>query len=103
MKIDFVQYLVQYNFERCWFEVKSEGKIVVVEYIMMSQKLILIYIEVFWGLEGNGIGSYLVVVVLIYVKDNDLVVMFLCFYMVGYIVCYLEWKFILVFGINVSE
>lgn len=75
----------------------------VVEYIMMSQKLILLYIEVFWGLEGNGIGSYFVIVVLIYVKDNDLVVMFLCFYMVGYIVWYLEWKVILVLGINVSE
>lgn len=75
----------------------------VVEYIMMSQKLILLYIEVFWGLEGNGIGSYFVIVALIYVKDNDLVVMFLCFYMVGYIVWYLEWKVILVLGINVSE
>jgi predicted GNAT family acetyltransferase len=83
------------------FEVKIDGLLAKVEYMMGGNKIFLTHTEVPPALEGKGIASALVERVLEIVEERKLKMVPLCPYVATYLRKHPEWKRLLAHGINV--
>lgn len=83
------------------FEVKIDGLLAKVEYMMGGNKIFLTHTEVPPALEGQGIAAALVERVLEIVEERKLKMVPLCPYVATYLRKHPEWKRLLAHGINV--
>lgn len=89
------------NIEQKRFELKTADKVAFVDYISAKEKFFLTHTEVPKSLEGQGIGSKLVVHALNYIKSENLKLVPLCPFVAAYLKRHPEWKEILAEGYSV--
>ncbi|HMI06429.1 MAG TPA: GNAT family N-acetyltransferase [Flavobacterium sp.] len=77
------------------FEIHVDGQVAFIEYAIEDRKIYLTHTEVPESLQGNGIGSALVRLVLQYIKKNHLVLFPLCSFVAHYVDNHTEWHSIL--------
>ena len=82
------------------YEMDVDGKIAYIDYAMAPDKIFLTHTEVPESLEGQGIGSKMVKLVLEEVKQSGKALMPLCPFVASYIRKHPEWKEIVAPGIN---
>jgi predicted GNAT family acetyltransferase len=90
------------NLERKRYELEVEGKTAFIEYILAQGKIYLTHTEVPKSLEGQGIGSKLVKLVLEDIQKSELKLMPLCPFVAAYIKRHPEWTKLLAEGINIE-
>lgn len=83
------------------YEMTVGDKVAYIEYIQTPDKIFLTHTEVPQGLEGQGIGSSIVSLVLEAVKTTGLPLMPLCPFVAAYIRKHPEWKEILAPNIRI--
>ncbi len=93
---------IQHNEDRRRFEIKTEGKLAVAEYIRTKEKLFLTHTEVPKALSGQGLGSRLAKTALQFARDEQLRVVPLCPYMAGYMSKHPEWQDLLADNIRLG-
>lgn len=84
------------------YTISVEGYNPRIEYIKSTGKIFLTHTEVPKALEGKGIGSWLVKVVLKDIEKQDLTLIPLCPFVAGYIKKHPEWKKLVLKGIKIS-
>ena len=77
------------------FEIHYESNVAFIEYIIKEEKIYLTHTEVPKALEGQGIGSKLVKMVLQYIKDHNMVLVPQCSFVAAYVNKHPEWHSIL--------
>ena len=90
------------NEEAKRYEVHVEGLVPRIEYIKAKEKIYLTHTEVPRGLEGKGIGSKMVKMVLEDIERKDLTLVPLCPFVAKYIKRHPEWKKLVLKGINIE-
>ncbi|MEO1009851.1 MAG: GNAT family N-acetyltransferase [Bacteroidota bacterium] len=90
------------NTEAKQYEMHVDGLIPRIEYIRAQDKIYLTHTEVPKGLEGKGIGSALVKMVLEDIDKKDLTLVPLCPFVAMYIKRHPEWKKLVLKGINIA-
>lgn len=89
------------NTDRKRFELQIEDKTAFIEYIRTTDKLFLTHTEVPKELEGQGIGSKMVVHAFNFIKADNLKLVPLCPFVAAYLKRHPEWKNILAEGYSV--
>lgn len=84
------------------YEVHAGDQIAKIEYIRTRDKIYLTHTEVPVALEGKGIGSRLVKMVLEDIEQKDLTLIPLCPFVAGYIKNNPEWRKLVLKGINIK-
>jgi len=84
------------------FEFHIDGLIPRIEYIRAKDKIFLVHTEVPEQLEGQGIGSQLILAVLKEIERQDLTLVPLCPFVAGYIKEHPEWRKLVLKGINIT-
>lgn len=84
------------------YYVKVEDKLAYVDYIQAAERIFLTHTEVPKTLEGKGVGSELVRLVLEDIKKNDWTLVPLCPFIASYIKRHPEYKSLVLKGINVG-
>lgn len=95
-------YQLNNNQEKRHFYIEVGDKVAYIQYIENPEKTFLVHTEVPVGLEGQGIGSTLVKLVLEKLKKEGTPVVPLCPFVAGYIKKHPEWKEIVAPGINIG-
>lgn len=90
------------NTERKCFEIEVEGLKPRLEYILTKDSIYLTHTEVPKQLEGKGVGSKLVLLVLTEIKKRDLKLVPLCPFVAMYIKRHPEWRELVLKGINIA-
>ena len=91
---------IQDNVASRRYEMQVQDKTAYIEYIKSPDKIFLTHTEVPPGLEGQGIGSTLVRLVLEEVQKTGLALMPLCPFVASYIRKHPEWREIVAPGVN---
>lgn len=89
------------NQEKKRYELQLPEHAPFIEYIKTKDKIYLTHTEVPTELEGQGIGSELVKLVLEDIKKKDLTLVPLCPFVASYIKEHSEWKALVLKGINI--
>ena len=84
------------------YEIHLDGLVPKIEYIKAGEKIFLSHTEVPKGLEGRGIGSTIVRLVLEDIKKKGLTLIPLCPFVAGYIQKHPEWKSLVLRGIKIE-
>ncbi len=84
------------------YEFHIDGQVPRLEYIKAKDKIFLTHTEVPTKLEGQGIGSALILAVLEEIKRLDLTLVPLCPFVAGYIKEHPEWKKLVMKGLNIA-
>lgn len=84
------------------YEAVVDDSLVFIEYIKTKEKIYLTHTEVPSALEGNGIGSSLVLEVLEDIDRQDLTLIPLCPFVALYLKKHPEWKKLVMKGINIE-
>lgn len=95
-------YQLNNNPEKRHFYIEVGDKVAYIQYIDHPEKIFLVHTEVPVGLEGQGIGSTLVKLVLEHLKEQETPVVPLCPFVAAYIKKHPEWKAIVAPGINIG-
>jgi len=90
------------NTDRNRFEVTTDGKRAVAEYILSKTRIIFTHTEVPDSLEGQGIGTTLARAGLDYARTNSLRVMPLCPFIAAFIENNPEYKDLLMPGFKIK-
>jgi predicted GNAT family acetyltransferase len=90
------------NPERKQFELVVDGHTARIEYMIMSGKIFLTHTEVPIELEGKGVGSEIVKLVLEEIESRGLKLIPLCPFVGKYITRHPEWKRILADDVNIK-
>ncbi len=90
------------NTERSRYELVTNGHISYVEYMLPGKKLILSHTEVPKALEGKGVGSEIMKLVLEDAKKLGLKVIPLCPFAASYIKGHPEWNSVLDDDVNLT-
>ncbi|MBE2217101.1 MAG: N-acetyltransferase [Ignavibacteria bacterium] len=90
------------NTGRSRYELETEGHISYVEYMLPGRKLILSHTEVPKALEGKGVGSKIIKLVLEDAKKLGLKVIPLCPFAASYIKRHPEWNSVLDDDVNLT-
>lgn len=84
------------------YEITIENQVAFVEFIEAKGSIYLTHTEVPKALEGKGVGSYLVKLVLEKVKESGLRLVPLCPFVAMYLKRHPEWKELVLPGINIE-
>lgn len=84
------------------YELHFEDSLAFIEYIKAQDNIYLTHTEVPKKLEGQGIGSAIVLAALNDVKIKDLTLIPLCPFVALYIKRHPEWKTLVLKGINIA-
>lgn len=90
------------NQERKQYELKVDSFTSRIEYIIAKDKIYLTHTEVPRELEGKGIGSSLVKLVLEDIDKRNLTLIPMCPFVAMYIKRHPEWKRLIMKGINIE-
>jgi predicted GNAT family acetyltransferase len=90
------------NQDRKRYQLAIDEKVAFVEYIKTKQQIYLTHTEVPDSLEGKGVGSSLVLKTLQEVEKLDLQLVPLCPFIASYIKRHLEWRRLVMKGININ-
>lgn len=90
------------NKEKKQYEYRVENKLAKIEYIIAKDTIYLTHTEVPVELEGKGIGSGLVLVVLEDIKLNGWTLVPLCPFVAAYLKRHQEWRELVLKGINIA-
>lgn len=97
-----MQYALIDNAPSKQYEFHIEGHIPRIEYIKAQDKIYLTHTEVPKELEGNGIATNLVKLVLEDIKQKELTLVPMCPFVAMYIKRHPEWKSLVLKGINIA-
>ncbi|MEM9142717.1 MAG: GNAT family N-acetyltransferase [Bacteroidota bacterium] len=97
-----MDYVLMDNTEAKQYEIHVDGRVPRIEYIKAQDKIYLTHTEVPKGLEGRGIGSSLVKLVLEDVAKKGLTLVPLCPFVALYLKRHPEWKKLVLKGINIG-
>lgn len=90
------------NEEKKRYELNVNGHIAFIEYIHAKNDIYLTHTEVPKELEGQGIGSRMVLQVLVDIKQRGLTLIPLCPFVAGYLKKHPEWRELVLKGINIA-
>ncbi|RAJ05299.1 hypothetical protein LX64_02456 [Chitinophaga skermanii] len=83
------------------FEMKVNGQIAKIEYMMSGERMFLTHTEVPVSLEGQGVAAHMVEKVLQIIDERKLKLVPLCPYVASYLRKHPEWKRLLAHGIRI--
>lgn len=84
------------------YEIHVDGSIVRIEYIKAKDKIYLTHTEVPKEMEGKGLASAIVNLVLEDIKSKDLTLVPMCPFVAMYIKRHPEWRNLVLKGINIA-
>lgn len=84
------------------YELHFKGHIAYIDYILVKDNIYLTHTEVPKELEGQGIGSRMVLQALVDIKKRDLTLVPLCPFVAGYLKKHPTWKELVLKGINIA-
>ena len=90
------------NEERKRYELKIQGHTAFIDYILAKGNIYLTHTEVPAELEGQGIGSRMVLQALVDIKKKNLTLIPLCPFVAGYLKKHPYWKELVLKGINIA-
>jgi predicted GNAT family acetyltransferase len=90
--IDFDEVEITDNKTSSRFEMKVDGNISYIEYMLAGNKIILTHTEVPVQLEGKGVASAMIKKVLMHVEGTDRKLVPLCPFVAAYIKRHPEWE-----------
>jgi predicted GNAT family acetyltransferase/uncharacterized Fe-S cluster protein YjdI len=90
------------NAEKKRYELRYKGHTAFIDYILAKGNIYLTHTEVPRELEGQGIGSRMVLQALVDIKKRELILVPLCPFVAGYLKKHPDWKELVLKGINIA-
>ncbi|MGI9530536.1 N-acetyltransferase [Lutimonas sp.] len=90
------------NREKKRYELKYKGHIAFIDYILAKGNIYLTHTDVPTELEGQGVGSRMVLQALVDIKKKELILIPLCPFVAGYLKKHPYWKELVLKGINIA-